>query len=178
MSSNNESWRKFVDENGPRFRRVAARRLPAPPHGMEDTTSPDDVVQEVYLSVLDKGEVDLSRGKSAIHYIEQRVEWRAKDRLRGKMLHNSRNVSLYKDEGDDSQEIPDTSGQDRDPRLASIRQAVEQLPKMQREVIELHVYEGLKFKDISKELGRPVNTVKAQNRRGLEQIKRRLSGHS
>jgi RNA polymerase sigma-70 factor, ECF subfamily len=51
------------------------------------------------------------------------------------------------------------------------RDVLQQLPKSQREVIRLRLYEGKRFRDIAADLGCPVNTALARMHQGLQRLR-------
>lgn len=55
-----------------------------------------------------------------------------------------------------------------------VEKAMKNLSQDQVEVIILHYTENLSFEDISQILGKSINTVKSQNRRALEKMKKFL----
>ena len=52
-----------------------------------------------------------------------------------------------------------------------VRVAIEKLPSGQREVIELHWFEGLPFGDVAKIVGASVTAVKVRAHRGYERLR-------
>jgi len=53
--------------------------------------------------------------------------------------------------------------------------ALSQLPYQQREVLLLHLYSGLKFKDIGKLEGQSINTIQGKYRYGLDKLRSLLN---
>ncbi len=56
-------------------------------------------------------------------------------------------------------------------RAVALNQSLSQLPFEQKEVIVLHLYGGMKFTLIARELGRSVNTVRSQYRYGIQKMR-------
>ena len=52
-----------------------------------------------------------------------------------------------------------------------IREALDQLPETHRQVVQLRIYEGLKFANIAKRLDMPLGTVLARMRSSLQKLK-------
>ena len=52
-----------------------------------------------------------------------------------------------------------------------IRKALEELPETHRQVVELRIYEGLKFAEIAERLDSPLGTVLARMRTSLQKLK-------
>jgi RNA polymerase sigma-70 factor, ECF subfamily len=61
-------------------------------------------------------------------------------------------------------------------RQSTVRTALSQLPREQREVLLLKEYEGLKFREIADVLGIPESTVKSRMYAGLDALRVSLSG--
>jgi len=62
-----------------------------------------------------------------------------------------------------------------DMRVArAVRAAIEALPHDQREVIELHWFDGLRFPEIAQCLGLPANTAKVRAHRGYRTLRATL----
>jgi RNA polymerase sigma-70 factor (ECF subfamily) len=56
------------------------------------------------------------------------------------------------------------------------RQAVDELPDIQREVLVMKLYAGLTFDQIGQALGEPLSTVASRYRRALDRLKEVLAG--
>lgn len=57
---------------------------------------------------------------------------------------------------------------------AALERLIAQLSPAYREVVLLHAKEGLTFEEVGHVVGRPLNTVKSQYRRGLAEIRKLL----
>ena len=71
-----------------------------------------------------------------------------------------------------------TGDPERDLRSARVRKALDGLPEAQREVIALHWFEGLSFREISEAVGASVSAVKVRAHRGYEKLRRALATSS
>ncbi|MEM1417581.1 MAG: sigma factor-like helix-turn-helix DNA-binding protein, partial [Myxococcota bacterium] len=58
-----------------------------------------------------------------------------------------------------------------------VRRAVAALPQGQREVIELHWFEGLAFQEVGAILGASTTAVKVRAHRGYERLRATLRAH-
>ncbi|WP_025692540.1 RNA polymerase sigma factor [Paenibacillus zanthoxyli] len=63
---------------------------------------------------------------------------------------------------------------ERKEEQAIIRNALQELPALQREVIILRIYHELAFKEIAEVTGSGESTVKSRYRQGLSKLKKRL----
>lgn len=59
----------------------------------------------------------------------------------------------------------------RQEEVAKVREALTRIPELQRKVVELRIYEGLKFREIADQLGEPLGTVLARMQAGLKKLK-------
>ena len=57
---------------------------------------------------------------------------------------------------------------------AALEQALRALPPEQREVVHLHVYEGLTFQEVANATGESINTISARYRYALEKMRKTL----
>jgi RNA polymerase sigma-70 factor (ECF subfamily) len=62
----------------------------------------------------------------------------------------------------------------RQERIAQVKAAVEALPGAQREVIDLHWFQGLPFQEIAEIVGASETAVKVRAHRGYERLRRVL----
>ena len=62
------------------------------------------------------------------------------------------------------------------PDRLALDAAIRALPPEQREVIHLHVFEGLTFKEVALATGEPANTVASRYRYALEKLRLSLLG--
>jgi RNA polymerase sigma-70 factor (ECF subfamily) len=58
---------------------------------------------------------------------------------------------------------------------ASLAQALGRLPPEQREVVHLHVYEGLTFREVAEATGDSINTISARYRYALAKLRDHLT---
>jgi RNA polymerase sigma-70 factor (ECF subfamily) len=57
-----------------------------------------------------------------------------------------------------------------------VEEALSELPYQQREIIILHLYSKMKFKEIAQLQGESINTIQSRYRYGLEKLKSQLNG--
>ena len=75
----------------------------------------------------------------------------------------------------DSELLPDAVFERKEIETVAQR-ALESIPIPMKEVVLLHLAEGLTFEEIAKALKEPMNTVKSRYRRALESIRKFLTG--
>lgn len=112
------------------------------------------------------------------------------DNVSGWLYRVARNLIIDKSRKHREERLPDFVGlREADPsdltnpenNLANailndqITEALQQLPDKQREVFILHEIEGIPFKEISQQLGVPINTLISRKRYAVEQLRKQLS---
>jgi RNA polymerase sigma factor (sigma-70 family) len=130
---------------------------------LADRTAADDVIQQVFLAIVRRPDLYM---RSEIHYLRRAVrnECYSETRRRARLPESS------------FLEPVDDRGGDRDERLA-LEQCLRELPVEQREVVYLHVFEGLTFQEVAARLGDSPNTIAARYRYGLEKVRKMMIGH-
>jgi len=126
---------------------------------LADATAAEDVVQQVFTSILRKG----PRLDEEAHYLRRAV--------RNECYSHLRRLRKQNKVGDERALIePVVEGVTREERLA-LERAIRELPPEQREVIYLHVFEGLTFQEIATGLEASINTVAARYRYALGKLR-------
>jgi len=136
----------------------------------------EDVSQEAFLSIWRSGaRYDRSRG-SVRTWVLGIVHHRAIDHLRRATVHDKRRAS---DEGMEERfEASDRTDVEvaRREEAATVRDAMDELPSEQRQVIELAYFGGFTHSEIAEMLEAPIGTIKGRMRLGLKKMSDRLSG--
>ena len=137
-----------------------------------------DALQTTFIRLLEKG-----------HTVEKQSalkSWLFRVAYNEAMLIR-RKVSISRKHAEDvAWKVQSLGGADRgnDDRLSQsvhfaiqqedikrVREALKKLPEAQRVVVELRIYEGLKFREIADELDEPLGTVLARMQAGLKKLK-------
>jgi RNA polymerase sigma-70 factor (ECF subfamily) len=132
----------------------------------------EDVLQEVFAQAFHHASrYDAGRGPVAA-WLLTIARTRAIDRLRAR---RSRGVKRT-DDAQALDEIPDVqpdaaSAMLDEERARRVRDALSDLPLLQRMAIELAYYEGLSHADIAERLEQPLGTVKTRIRLGLLKLR-------
>ena len=130
-----------------------------------DHAAAEDAVQQVFAAVL--------RGSGALdnelHYLRRAVRNECYSTLR-KRRDAPRVAGSVLEPAAHAQVSPDE-------RLA-LERALASLPPDQREVVHLHVYEGMTFKEIGDSLDESMNTVASRYRYALARMRSVLGGES
>jgi RNA polymerase sigma-70 factor, ECF subfamily len=135
----------------------------------------EEVVQEAFISLWRSGaRYDRTRG-SVRSWVLGVVHNRAIDALRRHVARDSRDVA---DEGlaerMPAPELTDVEAARREESLA-VRNALQELPEEQRQVIELAYFGGFSHTQIAEMVGAPVGTIKGRMRLGLGKLRLSLS---
>jgi RNA polymerase sigma-70 factor (ECF subfamily) len=128
-----------------------------------DPAAAEDVVQQVFAAILRRG----PRLDAEAHYLRRAVRNECYSHLR-----RLRQQSEVSDGRALIEPVVDTSS--REEHIA-LEHAIRELPPEQREVIHLHVFEGLTFQEIATGLEASINTVAARYRYALERLRQILA---
>lgn len=141
-----------------------------------DAAEAEDVVQDVFLQAWQQaGRFEASRG-SVPAWLLAMARSRAIDRLRARQSrpegHRAdQDFELAADAG----LLPDRHAIDVQ-HAGRVREALHQLPGLQRVAIELAYFEGLTHAEIAARLEQPLGTVKTRIRTGLLRLRATLAG--
>jgi RNA polymerase sigma-70 factor (ECF subfamily) len=137
-----------------------------------DRGAAEDVVQDVFASFVGSARRFRLTG-SLKGYLSVCVANNARNRNKANRRHNDVELDKAERIASDSRG-PDFAAMfgEESRRLAW---ALAQLPYKQRETLLLHVYSGIKFREIAKLSGEPVNTLKGRYRLGLDKLRSLLN---
>jgi len=137
-----------------------------------DETEAEDVLQEVFVQAFRQaGRYDASRGVVAA-WLLMMVRSRAIDRLRARRSRvegRTGEVQVLNDVPDAKPDVASAMLDEERTRL--VREALAELPLLQRMAIELAYYEGLSHTEIAERLEQPLGTVKTRIRLGLLKLR-------
>lgn len=150
---------------GPLVRRCARRYVPA-----DDV---DDVVQLVFIEVWRcRRRYDPARSLEA--WVLRIARNRAVDQMRSRWRHDRRAVPLDEPDGwPHGLPVTGPDGRadtDRLDQAGDVRDALAELPAVQRTAIELAYFGELTQREIAERTGAPIGTVKARTARGLRRL--------
>jgi RNA polymerase sigma-70 factor (ECF subfamily) len=136
-------------------------------------TAAEELLQQTWLSALDhldqfkydeQGGVGFKAWLFRIATNKAHDQWRSRGRERNAYA----GLKLMTDE-----EVPDAShrlqGREQDEKL---RQAIDQLPDAQKQVVLLRYYSGMKFVEIAQMLGCPLNTALGRMHKAMIKLKK------
>ena len=135
---------------------------------LADRSAAEDAVQQVFASLL-KGSaraVEPAAIQKDAHYLRRAVRNECFSALRRKSVRDVHGGAL----------LEELAGPDERPeeRLA-LERALRSLPPEQREVVHLHLYEGLTFQEIADAAGESINTVASRYRYALAKLRQTLT---
>ena len=142
---------------------------------LRDRGQAEDVVQEAFLSVWRRASTfDAGKG-SARGWLMSIVQNASIDRRRGRFRHQQNEVDI----DDHAWRLADDDVWDdvsRQIDREQVRGALAEIPKEQRETLELAYFGGLTQAEIAAQTGEPLGTVKSRARLGLRRLEGLLRG--
>jgi RNA polymerase sigma-70 factor (ECF subfamily) len=129
---------------------------------LADAAAAEDVVQQVFASWMRlRPKVDEGREP---HYLRRAVRNECYSMLRRPAVRHVR--------GDSAERLLERASDDEriDERLA-IEGAIRMLPAEQREVLHLHVFAGMTFKEVADATGESTNTIASRYRYALARLR-------
>ena len=146
---------RLYDEHGASLFRYALMLL-------ADHSAAEDAVQQVFAAVMrQSGTVD-----NAAHYLRRAVRNECYSTLRRRSTRPTLARTLLEPIAPEFVSA--------DERLA-LERAIVTLPPEQREVIHLHVFEGMTLKETADATGESINTVASRYRYALERLRHELA---
>jgi RNA polymerase sigma factor (sigma-70 family) len=143
---------------------------------LHESTSAEDIVQEVFLSVWRKADSYQKHHGSVFSWLQAIVHHRAIDKVRSAAYRDHQWTPLQaegeQDPPSEQREVWEEAWQLEQGKL--IRLALEQLPSEQRQVIELAYFGGYTHTEIAEQQNIPLGTVKGRMRLGLQKMKQLL----
>jgi RNA polymerase sigma-70 factor (ECF subfamily) len=147
-------------------------------HLLKDADEAEDVVEETFWQAWRKASAyEPSRGAVST-WLLTIGRRKALDRLRARKRHREDPIG-------GERTISNMLAPDQDPsadaEVAEIREhvrsAVRDLPKEQREVLEMGYFSGLSQSEISRITGEPLGTIKTRMRLAMQKLKEPLAAH-
>ena len=142
---------------------------------LNDKSSAEDAVHDVFVSLINSS-VKLRLDSSLKAYLSTCVANKARNKNRFANRHAS--VGLEEAE---SPPVESKNPQDNavfGEELWLLNWSLSQLPYEQKEVIMLHEYSGMKFKEIAQSQESSINTVQGRYRYGLKKLRALLNGEA
>lgn len=131
----------------------------------------DDALQATFATAVERGHTVQPAAIKAWLY---RVAYHEAIAIRRKQAVRSRRTSESQYHGEREPERPEIL-LDRRESVEAVRQALEQLPAEQREIVQLRIYDQEKFATIAERLDLPLGTVLTRMRLALQKLRKVLS---
>ena len=177
QNSCNEFMRRYFEKVSRLVRRITKNQL--------DT---QDVVQDVFLKVIEK--IDTYRGHSkfstwvykitentSFNYLRANTKYNKSLSFEDNMFFNTDEYNFTTMGYNSELKIGPESIVLKKEILEKIENAVNELPLNYREVFKLRDIEGLRYEEISNELGISVTTLKVRLHRARKELRKKLSDH-
>jgi len=134
---------------------------------LADTAAAEDAVHQVFTALLRPSAP--AQIEDAAHYLRRAVRNECYSTLR---RHKSRAECAERDGSAPLLEsiAADAAGATQDERLA-LERALRTLPAEQREVVHLHMFEGLTFQEIANAANESINTIASRHRYALARLR-------
>ena len=134
---------------------------------LADATAAEDVVQQVFASLLRQG--DRIALDNETHYLRRAIRNECYSTLRRTPF------APLDDVGEPLLEPAAGEAAPIEERIA-LERAIRSLPIDQREVVHLHVFEGMTFQEIATSLSESINTVSSRYRYALKKLREHFEG--
>jgi RNA polymerase sigma-70 factor (ECF subfamily) len=165
LTGDRQAYRGIVEKNKARIYFLGVKFFHSPENA-------EDFTQEVFLKAYEK--LGTYRGMSPFS------AWLY--RLAFNLAVNQYHVAKRRLVAAEPAEIPDESASPegqliRKEKTGEINNFLKELPDVYNIVIRMHYYDGLAYKDISKAMGIPVNTVKSHVHRAKKLLLKKMERH-
>ncbi|MCF8413222.1 MAG: RNA polymerase sigma factor [Melioribacteraceae bacterium] len=146
---------------------------------MKDKMDADDVTQEVLIKIWDKeNSFNILKAKS---WIMRTTHNLCIDYLRRRSISYSREISI----GEEFDDMYNLSDEQNEPESQThvkfmsekIKREIQKLPENLKSVFVLYEINGFKYREISKTLGIPVNSVKVYLMRARKKLQEQLKNY-
>lgn len=140
----------------------------------------EDLLQEVFVQIWEKAsQFDRDRG-TVYSFIVTLSRNKAIDRTRSKAFKNSKKDDHVINDDDFHLDLEHDSPNPEqnlvlDERARSVKKALEQLDKKERQVLYISYYQGLSQSEIAKKINIPLGTVKYRMRQGMLKLRGMLA---
>jgi RNA polymerase sigma-70 factor (ECF subfamily) len=145
---------------------------------VRDADEAQDLLQEVFVQIWNNAQsFDPQRG-TAYAWIVALTRNRAIDRLRSKSFRERRNDTDSLDIVEEfaTQEATPLDATVVTERAQIVRSALSELPREQRELLEMAYFQGYTQSELAEELQIPLGTVKTRMRQGLQKLHTLITG--
>lgn len=133
---------------------------------LADATAAEDAVQQVFASLLRQGgNISI---ENEVHYLRRAV--------RNECYSSLRRMRLAQLDETSAPLLEASSGEASIEERLTLERAIRELPIDQREVLHLHVFEGLTFQETAEAMHESINTVSSRYRYALKKLREHFDG--
>ena len=137
-----------------------------------DAHEAQEVIQDVFMQIWNKAHTFDAGLGSPFHWALGITRNRSIDRLRSRQRRARLMDELESASADNPvAETGQAGAWLGEEEIAGIRSAVQELPREQRQAIEMAFFGGLSHSEIAETLSEPLGTVKARIRRGMSKLR-------
>jgi len=141
---------------------------------INDAQEAEDITQDTFLRLWQRSEIYQPHWGSLNGFLIMLARSRAIDRLRSRQSH-FRNIQQWQLSYEQAATLPSPlESATLKERSHHLREALKQLSKAEREVIETAYYGGLSQSEIARQTGLPLGTVKSRSRQALKKLRTAL----
>ena len=147
-------------------------------HLVKDHHLADEVAQEAVLAALERRDIEEPRKRAWLAGVVRNL---VNNRGRETRRRNEREARYAQEAVDATAHMAENAAEEalqRGEQKARVATAVMELPEPYRTVVVLRYMEELSPPDVAKELGRPLETIKTQLRRGMSKLRDALDAQS
>jgi RNA polymerase sigma factor (sigma-70 family) len=166
-----DAFRRLFDHYAPTAKALAMRVV-------RQSHLAEEIVQEAFLAVWRNPDgYDEQRG-SVRSWLMGMVHHRAVDAVRREEAQRRRAEDAVSEARDDQPDHADQVADDlvRPEERRLVRAALDELPREQREVLEMMYFDGLSQSGVAEKTGLPLGTVKSRTLLGMRRMRGALEG--
>lgn len=163
-----DALNEFYDQTARPLFSIACRML-------GNAADAEEVIQDVFVQIWTKaGKFDAEKGQP-FHWVLALTRNRCIDGLRARQRRSRIMVDMAGEtERDQAIELAPVDAPLMEDDNAVIRSVLNNLPKDQRQAIEMAFFGGLTHQEIAESLNEPLGTIKARIRRGMLKLREAL----
>jgi len=163
-----DALNEFYDQTARPLFSIACRML-------GNAADAEEVIQDVFVQIWTKaGKFDAEKGQP-FHWVLALTRNRCIDGLRARQRRSRIMVDMVGEtERDQAIELAPVDAPLMEDDNAVIRSVLNNLPKDQRQAIEMAFFGGLTHQEIAESLNEPLGTIKARIRRGMLKLREAL----
>jgi RNA polymerase sigma-70 factor, ECF subfamily len=141
---------------------------------LQNTQEAEDLTQDIFVTFWEKDYFDSTRGALS-SFLGVLTRSRAIDKIRQRTTTQSFLSRWQQTIAEGSTDPSPLEAATTQETQTTIQQAMQQLPALQRQILELNYYQGLSHNQIAESLGLTPGVVKSRLRQALVQLKTQIA---